>query len=339
MLQKEIGSEFWEVPTLKSTTLNWPETTSWYISGRAALLAIINDIKQTNKIETAALPSWCCDSMIKPFLDSGINVIFYSVYIENETLCQNFDNIENADVVLLMDYFGFNRLKKINFSGIKICDITHSVFSKKQQKADYYFGSLRKWCGFHTGGFAYSKNGKLKNKFAPEENYINFRKDAMKAKKDYINGKTSSKDYLTLFTKAEELLEFKNTFSASVEDIQKAQQLNVKFIKEKRRENAAFLIKELGELSLFKELRENDCPLFVPIIVNGGKRDLLKKHLIEKEIYCPVHWNETKFHRLSDKTGEIYQTELSIVCDQRYSLLDMNRIVTEIKTFLASGEK
>ena len=336
---KEIGSDFWETPTSKNDILNWPETTAWYISGRAALLAIINDIKKTRKNAIAALPSWCCDSIIRPFLDSGIKVVFYSVYIEKGVFCQNFDNIQNADILLLMDYFGFNRLENINFNGIKICDATHSVFSGRQQDADYYFGSLRKWCGFYTGGFAYSKNGHLKHGLIDEENYINLRKKAMQKKEDYINGKTDSKDYLELFSKAEELLESQNIFGASLEDVERAKHLDIGFIRKRRRENANFLIKELEDLSLFKELNDNDCPLFVPIVVEKDQRDKLKKYLIQKDIYCPVHWPQTNLHKLNEKTKKLYETELSVVCDQRYFLPDMERIAIQIKTFLTNGEK
>ena len=86
-------------------------------------------------------------------------------------------------------------------------------------------------------------------------------------------------------------------------------------------------------MAVFKELKENDCPLFVPLLIDEDKRDALKNHLIKKQIYCPVHWPVTEFHKLNDKTEEIYKKEISIVCDQRYTVNDMKRIASEIKYF------
>ena len=74
--------------------------------------------------------------------------------------------------------------------------------------------------------------------------------------------------------------------------------------------------------------------MFVPVLVPYGKRDELRKYLIENEIYCPVHWPESKYHKLDERTEYIYQNELSLVCDQRYTESDMNRIVEVIKTYM-----
>ena len=160
----EIGSEFWNVPVCNSENKLFPDNTTWYLSGRAALRAIITDIKNKIDFKRVALPSWCCDSMITPFLEERIEVEFYSVYFENGTFKKEFSNISKCDAILLMDYFGFKRNFDISFDGIIINDITHSVFCGEFSDADYTFGSLRKWAGFYTGGFAFSRTGLLKTK-------------------------------------------------------------------------------------------------------------------------------------------------------------------------------
>ena len=70
---KEIGSEFWDVPVTEIENNIFPKSTQWFLSGRSALQAIINDIKECH---TVAMPSWCCDSMVKPFVDAGYTVRF-----------------------------------------------------------------------------------------------------------------------------------------------------------------------------------------------------------------------------------------------------------------------
>ncbi|NBH32795.1 hypothetical protein D3Z58_04330 [Clostridiaceae bacterium] len=48
----------------------------------------------------------------------------------------------------------------------------------------------------------------------------------------------------------------------------------------------------------FKDMRDTDCSLFVPVLVPNGKRDRLRRYLIENEIYCLVHWMISEYHRL-----------------------------------------
>ena len=78
----------------------------------------------------------------------------------------------------------------------------------------------------------------------------------------------------------------------------------------------------------------NDCPLFVPVIIKNGKRDALKNYLLENQIYSPVHWPVSKFHKLKKEEKNIYDNELSIVCDQRYDKDDMQRILNVITNFM-----
>ena len=336
-MRKEIGSEFWEVPVCDSKNFIFPENASYFISGRSALYYIIEDILKNHKIRTVALPSWCCDSMITPFLEFNMTVKFYSVLKDDEFYC-DFSDINNCDILFLMDYFGYDcRFKKEDFDGIIIRDLTHSVFTKKYNDAHYYFGSLRKWAGFFTGGFAWKKDGCFKEIKSHIfcENYISMRKKAMEEKKKYIFKKSQSKDYLKMFNDAEDLIE-KDIYSYFSEssDIEKIKYLDIDLIKKKRRENAQYLLNELKSIAIFPKLQENDCPLFVPVIIDNGRRDSLRKYLIENEIYAPVHWQISKFHNITNKEKYIYDNELSIVCDQRYNEQDMQRTLDVINKFM-----
>ena len=79
MGSKEIGSEFWNVPVSGENNTVFNYDMDWYISGRSALLAIIKDIGMQADVHTVSLPSWCCHTMIEPFIDEGIEVHFYPV--------------------------------------------------------------------------------------------------------------------------------------------------------------------------------------------------------------------------------------------------------------------
>lgn len=329
---KEIGSEFWDVPTSEHKSNIFPTKTNWYLSGRSALTAIIENLTDCKSV---AMPSWCCDSMIYPFIKAGFEVKFYPVYFDSELIVKpSFD----CDVLFLMDYFGYTQkpLDLSKYSGIVIRDITHSFFSYEYNDADYYFGSLRKWCGVLTGGFAYSENGEEISKAKAENSeYINLRKQAMKEKERYINnGQIGDKSYLATFEKAEECLENAGIFMADNNDITLANKLDINKIKSTHRENAKVLMTAFSDYLIFKSISNTDCPMFVPILVPNGKRDALRKKLIEEKIYCPIHWQISEYHNIGKNEEYIYNNELSLVCDQRYTTDDMNRMVKVIKEFI-----
>ena len=86
---------------------------------------------------------------------------------------------------------------------------------------------------------------------------------------------------------------------------------------------------------IYEKLSEADVPLFVPTMIKDD-RDRLRRHLIDKKIYCPIHWPISEYHYgISDLSKKIYEEELSLVCDQRYTEEDMNRIVYEIKAYIS----
>lgn len=330
-MHSEIGSEFWNVPTGNRDNGFFPLNIQWYLSGRSALQAIVKDLKHSTSV---AMPSWCCDSMIKPFTDAGFSVCFYPVWFDNGIRQEpRYD----CDVLFLLDYFGYTSATKglSEYKGIVIRDITHSVFSSSYTDADYYFGSLRKWCGIWTGGYAWTKDKhKLLIRNSNDQGYTALREQAMELKRKYITGEIDEKGYLKLFDKAEDILENIGVSPASERDVQQANHLNITQIKSRHRENAEVLRKAFSEWLVFHEIKGTDCPMFVPVMVPDGKRNELRQYLIQNSIYCPIHWPVTQYHKLNDNERFIYDNELSLVCDQRYTPDDMNRMVKTIKRFM-----
>lgn len=337
-MKKEIGSEFWDIPLASPKTESIiPSHAQWVLSGRVALSFIIQDIQSYSSFRTVAMPSWCCHTMVEPFIRSGIEVHFYPVYRDNSGhLRQDLSQIGNCDSVLILDYFGYVRpVERDSFRGVVIRDVTHSLFCGVPKDADYIFGSLRKWAGFLTGGYGWKRDGSTFSSLPSigGKEYIGLRRQAMEQKSQYMRGERKDKNYLSLFAQAEELLESGISAAGDREDIRAAQYLDIEFMKNRRRKNAAMIQKELGELCLFRTLEEDDFPLFVPILVPDGKRDELRRYLIRNEIYCPVHWPVSEYHKLDKKTRAIYDDELSLVCDQRYDEKDMERMIDTIRAF------
>ncbi len=329
MINKEIGSDFYSLELQEEENHFFNNDIEWFISGRAALDFILRDIISKYNVKTIGVPSWCCDTMLEPITRNNLEIKFYSVYYENG-LKKNID--VDVDILLNLDYFGYLN-DSLNFNGIVITDASHSIFTNYKLDGDYIFGSLRKWTGFITGGFAYSKNGFNIEMYSNEnEEYINTRKKAMEEKEKYINGKIDNKDYLNIFSKAEKMLDTLYSYKAYDKDIVDAKHLNIESIRNRRKENARELLKEVDKYAIFKEVKDDDCPLFVPIIISN--RDKLRRYLIDKKIYCPIHWPISNLHHLNDRELYIYQNELSLVCDQRYNIDDMKYLIKCIREFL-----
>ncbi|MBQ4438527.1 hypothetical protein II898_06585 [bacterium] len=272
--------------------------------------------------------------MIKPFVDAGLDVHFYPVYWKDGLIQEiNLD----SDVLFLMDYYGYTgqQTDLSSYKGVIVRDVTHSIFSSTYYDADYYFGSLRKWCGVWSGGYAWTKDGHMLEKGEKDKGeYIKLRSRAMEEKRDYIEGRCAEKKYLKIYDAAEECLETTGIAPADERDVESARRLDVEKIKKQRRANAEVLRKEFSDWLIFPSISDVDTPMFVPVLVPNGKRDALRRYLINNEIYCPIHWPVSEYHRLDEKTAHIYQNELSLVCDQRYTEEDMNRMVESIKGFV-----
>ena len=338
-MEKEIGSSFWSVSATVEKNHVFPAETQWFLSGRGALRAIA---KELVGCKTIAMPSWCCESMIIPFVEEGFEVCFYSVYYDSNLIqVPRFD----ADVLFVMDYFGYNSnsLDLSSYQGIIIRDVTHSIFSSSYDDADYYCGSIRKWSGFWTGGYVWTKDGhRLNMEYEDDRGYVLLREKAMRLKTmyfaDYNNDNIDAKtEFLRVFQEAEDCLDEIVISPASDRDVYLAEHFDVNGMKSQRQKNAKVLMNAFPDLLLFPKMDDSVCPLYVPILVPSGYRKFLQNALARNRIYCPVHWPLSSFLQLGEREAKIYSQELSLVCDQRYTEEDMNRIVNTIQSFWRSS--
>ncbi|QFF98018.1 hypothetical protein PB01_03845 [Psychrobacillus glaciei] len=343
----EIGSEFWEVETdnLSKFTLDAPH--NFFLTGRTALDYLIKEMKLYKVVKSVYMPSYCCHSMIQPFLDNGVDVEFYEVLFENGKYTYKIDFETTCDVIFIMQYFGYCNekvseliIKYKELGKIIIEDATHSWLSDVpyNQESDYVFASFRKWTGLPGGAVAIKQEGQFCIDGAKETNleYIQLRKKAFFQKKQFIeNGLGQKETFLEYFNQAEKLIEdsYQNyNIQQDIEDL--ISSLNFERIKEKRKQNSRYLIDGLKKFPKIEtvSLEEGDVPLFVPIIVPYGRRNELHQYFINNDIYCPVHWPISDKHCLHNKF--LYNNSMSIVCDQRYDLSDMKRILETLKKFV-----
>ncbi len=342
---REIGSEFWSIDKKKAEE-------QLFLSGRTALEFIIRDIISTCKVMSVLLPSWCCHTMIEPFVRHGISVRFYDVYFEKEKgLCVHIPAPLKNEIFYYMTYFGSSALHGMDEQYVRknwawvISDDTHSWLGEKghdKLAPDYSYISYRKWTGVYGVALARKTNGSfcIAADKKTSEKYTETRKNAARLKQNYMNGENVEKEcFLRLYAEAEEMLEQDYvSYEPSVMAIEQLLNLDKQRMSAKRCENAVVLIDELSDMReisiVFRDLAAGDVPLFVPILVDEADRNELRKFLIDRNVYCPVHWSLSDYHNgISRQAEEIYYRELSLLCDQRYHAEDMKRIADLIREF------
>lgn len=332
----EIGSEycFESVKNGEGIRLPLKENGIFVFSGRTAIEAVL---AREPSIQKAMLPSFCCDSMIEPFRRVGIKVTFFPVFYESE-LKYTLDIPPDVDCIFWCNYFGFRVIfpdfsSFISRGGVVIEDITHSFFSTNQYhtQSHYVVASLRKWEPILCGGYVASKHSGVFQEYwnPPPDLFVQKKNKAMTMKTQYLAGEKgiNKQDFFRMFRDSNEWLA--NNYSGlSIDKRSKIYLDNVNYEADyiARVRNAHVLyagIRNHPEIKFLFPPQQMDCPLFVPVVIQSGDRDKIRQKLINERIYCPVHWPHPK----SECESNLYDIELSLICDQRYSVDDMQRIV------------
>lgn len=333
----EIGSEFW-IDSSPKELLSHRDGV-YALSGRTAIDLIIQDILSNRHVRNVYMPAWCCDSMLTPFISRDFQIFFYDISYSGK-LEYVIDDTISADIFYLTNYFGYentiplDQIHRIKSTGaIIIYDRTHSFLMSDDvyiNFADYSFASIRKWMGVVAGAIV---NGIPTHQFR-ECPYVNCKADAMQDKFRFLNGENIRKEaFLEAFSSYNRLLS--NDYSNyGMDDLSYTlyKQEDLKKIRQVRKDNASYLHENLSELSFIDRLTEDAVPLFVPVIFdNKTQRDTVREKLIDNQIYCPVHWPKSVLVPQEYAVNDLYERELSLICDQRYGLKEMQFQVETIK--------
>ena len=342
----EIGSEFWEFDGKleKNNFSFWKfgKDTKYVFSGRTAIYMALEDalskgyIKKNNPI--AYLPNYLCDSMIRPFLDLKFDIEFYNVEVSKDGMHYDIDTNKKCDVFFAMNYFGIvstnmdSYIKEFKKRCITVIeDATHSIFSKKRYSyfSDYVVASVRKWLPVYSGAIAVNLNEKFIEKKLKTKSIAD-KREAMRLKREYIKkGRGYKETFLSKFQKYNDSLEDDYIdYIIDDESLRIMMESDIQKMIEKRRQNANIIYEKLRnkDVTMFDNVSKDDCPIFVPILLNHDKRDYVRSELIKRSIYLPVHWPIT----YDEDLNEIYKDELSLVCDQRYNAEDIEKYINEL---------
>ncbi len=336
-----IGGEFKiSLPGIETTEA---ENGKFFASGRGALAAILRKIiSQINTIykwKGVILPDYLCSSITQVCIDEKIPYQFYHI---KENLVPDekdlFSKLEDNSVVLLISYFGMidikdvaEKIKKQNPNVIIIVDDVQNYYSQYSESTfwDFRFNSFRKWFAVPDGAEVFCNSGdidfpKEKNTFAQYK----FSGNVLKNFSDWVEDNVC----LDLIGKGEEILDKDYNCECSKISNSLIPQIPFEEIKVRRLENAAFLHTELEKFGI-KHIYNSECvPLFIPVFLDN--RIEIRREMFKNNIFTPIHW-PYETDKLNGNIGnQLYETELSLICDQRYSLEDMKRQIEVLKRCL-----
>lgn len=355
-MKAEIGSEFWSGCTQMdgtgiSAVLPGGFDTRFTLCGRTALEIALRDALENGCLRTVYMPSYCCHTMIEPFVSKGLHVVFYDVFWGSEGLTDDFDENNSCDIVFLMDYFGFyssetaqRAVRQKQKGKLLIYDATHSLFCRNidYSQYDYVFGSVRKWMGLNAGFCSKAGQWEWFPALKSHDWYVQVRNEALDQKHQFMMGHFSEKQaFLNAFASAEERLEYDYIgYGPDDRSVKVLNGFDPDSLYAKRRKNASYVISRINNWnssvikSPYKKLCGGACPLFVPLYVASSVRGALRSELIRQQVYFPMHWPLSPLHCCNERSEQVYNTELSFVCDQRYDIVDMERALRIIEGFI-----
>ena len=307
-----------------------------YSLGRTALYAILDSIYGTEASSgKILLPDYICISVPNVAARLGIEIINY--HIENNYL-PDMDSIrgkaKECKAIMLVSYFGMvnldNTIELIRkeFPELKIIvDEVQNIYSMgRHSDYDYCFTSYRKWFYMPDGAEVICKEGRFAGfKVDSEGEYVKY-KAAGNVLKNYADSIDDSVA-LELIDRAEDMMDKEYLYAGSLLSSQLYTTIDIEQVARVRKRNAAYLHKELTRLKVEHLYDAKAVPLFVPIRIDN--RDAVRKALFAKGIFAPIHWPVENIELQGN--NDLYKTELSLICDQRYDEEDMERIIKAIE--------
>lgn len=282
----------------------------------------------------AWLPTYLCGSMLQAVDGSATKIRFYEV--NDDLVVPSLDwlaDVQPGDLVILIDYFGFP------------CDSSCAIRAKEQgawvledacqallsagvgQSSDFVLFSPRKFLGVPDSGIltlnCEADFPSINLSSPPAAWWLKALSATVLRREFDLHG--GNRRWFELFQEVEKEHPIGHYAMSELSRMLLIHGFDYPAIAQRRVDNYRFLAERLGDIALFPSLSPEVVPLGFPIRVRN--RDQIRQVLFEHEIYPPGHWPiqgivPAEFrdsHRLSAEM-------MTLLCDQRYSRKDMDRM-------------
>ena len=333
-----------------------------FLSGGSDCLGFICRILKREGCEKLLIPEYICPTVLDCLDREKMGYTFYKV---NNEFSIDLESIKSelwkVQGLLYLDYFGFCHNEKtlsyildLKNSGLHIIHDMVQKLSMKGTVSNFSFNSIRKYTPYDGGYIEFDKKYRenaehiLKEMEKTEDSLLqnNLKRLEMiriarQLKSDFIlSGQGEEKEYLELFEASEDSYRRKVISIGDAEERMYFERLNLFKLRAQRCKNYIALqrlLKENKDIYIpFSDIKYTDFPLGMPIFLTGGKRDGLRKHLKERNIFLPIHWQMDKAMRIPIESclENMINNELTLVIDQRYGYEDMEKLAKAVVQYL-----
>lgn len=287
-------------------------------------------ILQRYKPSKMYLPYYICDSIFDVAKDSGTTWEFYALD-KNMELSQSIEPQED-ELLLYVNYFGLKTTYAYHLAGrfgsTIVIDNSQAFFAEPQGPAHTFY-SPRKFFGVPDGGYLYTDLPPGLDDI-PEDTAVD--------RCFHLLGRIESgpQAYYSAYKKAESALKGRPIRKMSRISKRVLASLDYESIALKRERNFLFLHHHLAPFNAYPIDIDASFkgPMVYPFLIRDGSS--LKKKLIEEQIYVATYWTEVKTRDgVPPLECSLVDDLVPLPIDQRYTLADMQRIVTVIENWLA----
>lgn len=296
-----------------------------YNSARSAFL----DLLQNLKVESIWVPKFICDTMLKPLEILKINIKFYD--LDANFYPQIPSELEKNDYLLYVNYFGICTQNQEKLVSLYPCDkiiFDHSqAFFVEPFEGAHTIYSPRKFFAVADGGLLITeKDIKPVDASNQEDELIEQYKHL------FIRSISCAQQGYMQFQKAEAMLN--DCIPKKISPISELILNNIDYlhVKEKRLNNFKYLHSKLGKFNQLNICLENlESPLTYPFLSSRK----YSEYLIKNKIFIPTYWNDCLTRVSSNSTEYQFVNGIThFVCDQRYSIEEMQFQVDKVKEYL-----
>lgn len=274
------------------------------------------------------IPILLCDSVYKKLKEEHIE---YDLYHIDENYMPLFSSkkIQKNEVILIVNYYGIFKDNDILYFKNKykniIVDNTQNFFVTYQKNINAVY-NCRKYFGVTDGAYIYCNGKEIKKE------YNKLEKDYSADRYLYLLGRleNSAAEYYDLFRSSEKKIENMPLRKMSTATANILRSLNYKKIYRIRKRNFEYLDKKLKSKFYSNKNKFAKGTFMYPLMVEEPNE--IREKLLINKIYVPVFWQEV----LKEGGANIYEYRfvkniIPLPIDQRYSLKDMEYIVSMIK--------
>lgn len=285
----------------------------------------IEYILRARKYKKIYVPAFTCSAVMEPIRKLKLEFEYYSINTNLEP--QEIKSLASDEVMLVINYFGLksdliNSLSKV-VSNL-IVDNSQAFFEPPIPDIDTFY-TARKFFGVSDGAYL-STNCLLEEELPTEISWNRSEYLVRRLENDANDGYPG-------FLQNEEYLCGQEIKLMSNFTYRLLLGVNYQSVKIRRNQNFQYLHLKLGAKNLLTNINtEIDGPMIYPLLVENGD---IRSELIHQKIFVATYWPNVLEENKKDSIEYAFAKNiLALPVDQRYGLLDMDKICRVLNMFI-----